>query len=203
MNKIIRLCLSKYTNVNGVLNFKIEGALFIVHNLNASKAYGYHLKKQGGNSIGEYNLIINSSAIDENYEKIEITSEDIFDSKCKCGSEFSMKDCCLNFEWTTEYFDIDSNEYTSAFSDKYEYDKINESINEIRDRYIKSWINIKEDDLNNNEIFCPKEIKDNLKEIDNLCWLELSEISKSEFKFNKIDVEYVSEVVPGNMVFLY
>ena len=43
MNKIIRLCLSKYTNVNGVLNFKIEGALFIVHNLNASKAYGYHL----------------------------------------------------------------------------------------------------------------------------------------------------------------
>ena len=51
MNKKVRLCLVKIFE-NGNYLYKIEGALFIVSILNSSKAFGYHLKKQVGQTLG-------------------------------------------------------------------------------------------------------------------------------------------------------
>ena len=101
MNKKVRLCLVKIFE-NGNYFYKIEGALFIVSILNSSKAFGYHLKKQGGQTLGEYNLVINANVLDENYKKNEATSDSIFDEQCSCGSDYLLKECCLNLEWDTD-----------------------------------------------------------------------------------------------------
>ena len=49
------VCAQKYVSKifeNGNYFYKIEGALFIVSILNSSKAFGYHLKKQVGQTLG-------------------------------------------------------------------------------------------------------------------------------------------------------
>jgi|TARA_B110000902_G_scaffold246758_1_gene302198 hypothetical protein len=202
-NKIVRLCLVKCTDGKGSYTYKIEGALFIVHILNSSKAFGYHLKKQGGQTLGEYNLVINANYVDVNYKKIEVTSDDVFDEKCKCGSGYLMKDCCLNFEWTTDLYDLDSGDFISAFLNKNECKEINNLILKMRSKYMIAEYNINENGSNIIGFSCPKMFEKNLTEFDNMFWLEVDEFLESEFKSNKIDIENVSGKVPGNMLFSY
>ena len=204
MNKIVRLCVSKYTDEIGSLNYKIEGALFIVQKINSSRAFGYHLKKQGGNTIGEYNLLIKADPLDGNYEKIEVVLEDIFDANCNCGSGFLLKNCCLNFEWITECYDLDSSDYISAFENKTEYEDISHEILQMRLKYmIAGGDDHIENTSINIDLFRPRVFDQNFKEFGDLFWLELDEFSEQEFILKKIDIECVSEIVPGNMAFLY
>lgn len=218
-NKIVRLCLVKCTDGKGSYTYKIEGALFIVHSLNSSKAFGYHLKKQGGHfihitknagtsieetqTLGEYNLVINANYVDVNYKKIEVTSDDIIYEKCKCGSGYLMKDCCLHFEWTTDLYDLDSGDFMSAFLNKNECKEINNLILKMRSKYMIAEYNINENGSNIIGFSCPKMFEKNLTEFDNMFWLEVDEFLESEFKSNKIDIENVSGKVPGNMLFSY
>jgi len=194
MNKIIRLCLVKIFENENYL-YKIEGALFIVSILNSSKAFGYHLKKQGGQTLGEYNLIINANVLDENYKKIEDPSDNIFNEQCTCGSDYLLKECCLNLEWDTDVYDLGSSEYVSAVNNNNEYKVINNLILEMRTKYMIA---------DGVEFLCPKIFEKKLTEFDNMYWLEGSdEVLETEFKLNLIDIERVSEVVPGNMLFMY
>ena len=194
MNKIVRLCVVKISE-NGNYRYKIEGALFIVSILNSSKAFGYHLKKQGGQSLGEYNLVINAYVLDENYKKNNVTSDKVFNEKCYCGSGFALKECCLNLEWDTDVYDLGSIDYESAFNDSKEYESINNEILEMQSKYM----------ITDGEGFvCPKKFEENFTEFNNMYWLEgLDEVLESEFKLNLIDIERVSEKVPGNMLFMY
>ena len=194
MNKKVRLCLVKIFE-NGNYFYKIEGALFIVSILNSSKAFGYHLKKQGGQTLGEYNLVINANVLDENYKKNEATSDSIFDEQCSCGSDYLLKECCLNLEWDTDVYDLGSSEYESAFSNSKKYKAINDVILEMRSKYMIA---------DGEGFLCPKVFEENLTEFDNMYWLEESdEVLETEFKLNLIDIERVSEMVPGNMLFMY
>ena len=194
MNKKVRLCLVKIFE-NGNYFYKIEGALFIVSILNSSKAFGYHLKKQGGQTLGEYNLVINANVLDENYKKNEATSDSIFDEQCSCGSDYLLKECCLNLEWDTDVYDLGSSEYESAFSNSKKYKAINDVILEMRSKYMIA---------DGEGFLCPKVFEENLTEFDNMYWLEESdEVLETEFKLNLIDIERVSGKVPGNMLFMY
>jgi len=194
MNKKVRLCLVKIFE-NGNYLYKIEGALFIVSILNSSKAFGYHLKKQGGQTLGEYNLVINANVLDENYKKIEDPSDNIFDEQCTCGSDYLMKECCLNLEWDTDVYDLGSSEYVSAFNNSKEYKEINNIILEMHSKYMIA------DGVG---FLCPKIFEKNFTEFDNMYWLEESdEVLETEFKLNLIDIERVSGMVPGNMLFMY
>jgi hypothetical protein len=194
MNKKVRLCLVKIFE-NGNYFYKIEGALFIVSILNSSKAFGYHLKKQGGQTLGEYNLVINANVLDENYKKNEATSDSIFDEQCSCGSDYLLKECCLNLEWDTDVYDLGSSEYESAFSNSKKYKAINDVILEMRSKYMI---------VDGEGFLCPKVFEENLTEFDNMYWLEESdEVLETEFKLNLIDIERVSGKVPGNMLFMY
>lgn len=194
MNNIVRLCVVKiFENEN--CSYRIEGALFIVSFLNSSKAFGYHLKKQGGQTFGEYNLVINANVLNENYQKIESPSDNIFDEQCMCGSNYLMKECCLNLEWDTDVYDLGSSEYVSSFNNSEEYQAINNAILEMRSKYMIA------DGVG---FLCPKIFEKNFTEFDDMCWLEgLDEVLETEFKLNLIDIERVSEVVPGNMLFMY
>jgi hypothetical protein len=194
INKIVRLCLVKIFE-NGNYLYKIEGALFIVSFLNSSRAFGYHLKKQGGQTFGEYNLVINAIVLDENYQKIENPSDNIFDEKCSCGSGYLRKECCLNLEWDTDVYDLGSSEYVSYFNDSEEYKVINNIILEMHSKYMIA------DDVG---FSCPKIFEKKFKEFDNMYWLEgLDEVIETEYKMNLIDIERVSEMVPGNILFMY
>ena len=55
----------------------------------------------------------------------------------------------------------------------------------------------------NIDLFRPRVFDQNFKEFGDLFWLELDEFSEQEFILKKIDIECVSEIVPGNMAFLY
>lgn len=200
LNKIVRLCCAKIEDGEKYY-YKIEGALFICSFLNSQKAFGYHFKKQGGQTFGEYNLTIDFIFLDENYEKL--TDESDVEKPCKRESGFLMKDCCANYEWGTNIYDLHSDEFKSNFINESEFNQVDNEFHKISSKYlIPDIVENQNSSLINGYLF-PIELQDNLKLFDNLFWIEINDFLDSESKLNKLDIEIVSEQVPGNMLFMY
>ena len=70
-NSMIRLYFVSIPDDLGDDLCLVKGALIIVQKLNSEWAYGYHIKNQGGGTVGEYHLIFKSSEYDKENECVE------------------------------------------------------------------------------------------------------------------------------------
>jgi surface protein len=181
-NSMIRLCFESVPDELGNDLCLVKGALIIMQERNSKWAYGYHIKNQGGGTVGEYHLILKAS---EDKEMEQISWESAVG------------------DWI-EFDDLTS---TAADLKGFDEDEAMEMFDELDSLWSSTlhWGSSVDEEVESpyNELFlCYKSKFSNLEESQGSFWYVKDNISDKENFLQYLDIEDVSGDVPGNMSFL-
>ena len=182
-NSIINLAFKAVSNELGNDLYLISGALIIIQKPHDNFAYAYHIKNQGGGTVGEYHLILNydstntwqstlGSSIDR--ESFETTGSEIKGFDMKIAQEIIIE---LDILWARI---------------------ISRGLEEDVEHPYDELFLLKKDIL----------LKDLSKQNSHLEkhhgteWYSKNEIKDKNDILNEIDIESISSIVPGNMCFI-
>ena len=185
LNTMIRLCFESVPDELGDDLCLVTGALIIVQKVNSKLAYGYHIKNQGGGTVGEYHLIL-KAVEDKDLEQISWES--------------------VVGDWR----EIDPLDYTSldGFNEDEAYQMIGE-LNDLWDRtlhwggdLVYTTDEVEEYSGYDEMFLCYKSKFSNLVEENSSFWYAKDNANWDEEVFlQHLDIESVSEEIPGNMCF--
>ena len=179
-NSIIRLCFESVPDELGNDLCLVKGALIIIQERNSKWAYGYHIKNQGGGTVGEYHLILKARE-DKEMEHIE------WESAIGNFREFEVSTAAdlkgFNEDEAMQMFD----ELDSLWGSTLHWGgSVNEEVEYPYD-----------------ELFlCYKSKFPDLEESQGSFWYVKDNISDAEDFLQYLDIESVSGAVPGNMSFI-
>ena len=181
LNNIIRLCFETVPDELGKDLCLVTGALIIVQEPNSKWAYGYHIKKQGGGTFGEYHLILNA-----------VEGKDWKSTVGDCiGGSLSESDL-MSTAFNHEGFDV-----ANAV-------KIFRELDNLWDRTLYKGESVDEEvEYPYSELLlCYKSHFSNLEDYQGSFWYVKDNISEKKDILHYLVIESVSSIVPGNMCFI-
>ena len=184
LNNIIRLCFESVLDELGNDLCLVTGALIIVQEPNSKWAYGYHLKKQGGGTFGEYHLILNAVEGEDNIDWESAVGDYI-------GGSLSESDLIATAS-NLEDFDV-----AKAM-------KIFRELDNLWNRTLYRGESVDEEvEYPYNELLlCYKSHFSNLEDYQGSFWYVKDNISGTKDTLHYLDIESVSSIVPSNMCFI-
>jgi hypothetical protein len=184
LNNIIRLCFESVPDKLGNDLCLVTAALIIVQEPNSKWAYGYHIKKQGGGTIGKYHLILNAVEGEDNIDWESAVGDYIEGSL----SESDLISTASNLEG----FDV-----AKAM-------KIFRELDSLWNRILHRGESVDEEvEYPYNELLlCYKSHFSNLEDYQESFWHVKDNISDKKDILHYLDIESVSGSVPGNMCFI-
>jgi len=181
-NSMIRLCFESVPDELGNDLCLVKGALIIMQERNSKWAYGYHIKNQGGGTVGEYHLILKASE-DKEIEQISWESA------------------------VGDWIEFDDLTSTAADLKGFDEDEAMEMFDELDSLWSSTlhWGSSVDEEVESpyNELFlCYKSKFSNLEDHQGSFWYMKDNISDKEDFLQYLDIESVSGDVPGNMSFI-
>ncbi|MDG2227825.1 MAG: hypothetical protein P8L20_08855 [Flavobacteriales bacterium] len=185
-NSMIRLYFVSIPDDLGDDLCLVKGALIIVQKLNSEWAYGYHIKNQGGGTVGEYHLIFKSSEYDKENECVE---------------------------WESAFGDFRNYDMSTADGLKgFNEDEALEMFGKLDDLWdstlhwggdlVYTTDEVEEYSGYDEMFLCYKSKFSNLVEENSSFWYAKDNANWDEEVFlQHLDIESVSEEIPGNMCF--
>ena len=184
LNNIIRLCFESVPDKLGKDLCLVTGALLIVQEPNSKWAYGYHIKKQGGVTFGEYHLILNAVEGEDNIDWKSAVGDCI-------GGSLSEPDL-MSTASNLEGFDVSKGM------------KVFRELDSLWNRILHRGDSLDEEvEYPYSELLlCYKSHFSNLEDYQGSFWHLKDNISGEKDILHYLDIESVSSIVPGNMCFI-
>jgi hypothetical protein len=184
LNNIIRLCFESVPDELGNDLCLVTGALIIVQEINSKWAYGYHVKKQGGGTFGEYHLILKAVEGEENIDWESAVGDRI-------GGSVSKLDLISTAS------DLEGFDAVKAMKIFGELDSLWDSTL-YRGEAVDEEVEYPYSEL----LLCYKSQFSNLEDYQGSFWYVKDNISGEKDILHYLDIESVSGSVPGNMRFI-
>ena len=189
-NVIVRISAIKDMSINTDNFFLVEGLLIILFNENLTWGYGRHDKNQGGGSQMDYHIIMN-----------ENQGNWIINAGTFSGTTLGDDEILSTAEGKTWGFESDPCKNTLDINEAKEYFQLVDNIKNYFLDYGEYEPSDEEIEITNNRLWIHTSRLKNIKpDGEGQYYIQLTALSP---KIKNMDIENISEMIPGNMKFTF